>query len=112
MSLELANNYSWQKVGSVPISLTEYHKSKFFTALMYIQHRHMLCGELHIFHDLVLDQNVNYYAYSTPFLNEDLDVDHKMVILGIGFYHNTFSHFCVQHQYYPAHDTLCLSIYF
>ena len=39
-------------------------------------------------------------------------MNHKMVMLGIGWYHNTFSHLCVQHQKYPEHDTLCLSILF
>ena len=72
----------------------------------------MVCGELHICHDLVLDQNVNDNAYSTPFIHEALDVRHKMVILGIGLYHNTCSHLFVQHQHYPEHDILCLSIFF
>ena len=58
------------------------------------------------------DQNVNNNAYSTPLLHDDLDVDHKMVMLGIGLYHNTLSHLCVQHQHYPEHDILCLSIFF
>ena len=79
---------------------------------MYLQHRNMVCGKLHIFHDLVLYQNVNDNAYSTPLLHEALDVYHKMVILGIGLYHNTFSDLCVQHQHYPEHDTLCLSFLF
>ena len=70
----------------------------------------MLCGELHIFHDLVLDKNVNANAYLTLFLHEALDVEHKMLILEIGLYHNTFSYLCVQHKSYPEHDTLCLSI--
>ena len=26
--------------------------------------------------------------------------------------HHTFSHIGVKHQYYPEHDTLCLSIFF
>ena len=55
-------------------------------ALMYMQHRHMVCGESHICHDLVLDQNVNVNAYSNHLLHEDLGVDHNMVILVIGFY--------------------------
>ena len=75
------------------VSLMLHHKSKVGQALMYMQHRHMECGELHIFHDLFLDQNVNGNAYSTPLLHEALDVDHKMVVLGIGLYHNTFSFF-------------------
>ena len=72
----------------------------------------MLCGEFHIFRDLVLDQNVNDNAYSNPLRREALDVDHKMVILGIGLYHNTFSLLCVKHQHYTEHDTLCLLIFF
>ena len=79
---------------------------------MYIQHRHMICGELHICHDLVLYKNVNGDDYWTPLLHEALDVDHKMVMMGIGWYHNTFSHLCVQYQHYPEHNTLCLSILF
>ena len=112
MSPELANNYSWWQVGSVPVPWTKYHKSKVCPSLMYMQHRHMVCGELHILHDLVLDKNVSGNAYSTPLLHEVLDVDHKIIMLGIGLYHNTFSHLCVQHQHYPEHDTLCLSIFF
>ena len=80
--------------------------------LMYMQQRHMVCGELHICHDQVLDKNVNENAYSTPFLHEALDVDQNMVMLGIGWYHNIFSHLCVQHQHYPEHDTICLYILF
>ena len=79
---------------------------------MYIQNRHMECGESHICHDLVSDQSINDNACSTPLLHEALDVDHKMVILGIGLYYNKFSHLCLQHQYYPEHDILCLSILF
>ena len=72
----------------------------------------MVCGEFHIFHDLVLDQNVNDNAYSTPFLHEALDVKHKMVMLGIGWDHNTFSHIYVQHQHYPEHGILYMLILF
>ena len=66
----------------------------------------------HICHELVLDQNINDNAYSTPLLHDDLDVEHKMVIMVIGLYHNTFSHICVQHQNYPEHDIICLYILF
>ena len=52
----------------------------------------MVCGEFHIFNDLVLDQNVNNNAYPTPLLHESLDVNPKMIMLGIGWYHNIFSH--------------------
>ena len=112
MSPELANKYIWWQVGRFPFSFTEYHESKVCQALTYIQHRHMVCGKLHICHDLVLDQNVNYNAYSTLFIHEVLDVDHKIVMLGIVWYHNTFSHICVQYHNYPEHDTICLSIFF
>ena len=69
-----------------------YQKSKAVQSLMYMQHRHMECGKLHIWHDLVLDQNVSDNAYSTSLLHEALDVNHKMVILGIGLYHNIYFH--------------------
>ena len=61
-----------------------YQKSKVGQVLIYMQHRHMECDKLHIFHDLSLNRNVNYNAYSTPLLHEVLDVDHKMVMLVIG----------------------------
>ena len=41
----------------------------------------MVCGKFHICNDLVLDQNVNNNAYSTPLHNEALYVDRKMVFL-------------------------------
>ena len=70
----------------------------------------MVCGESQICHDLVLDQNVNYNAYSIPLRHEAFYMDHKMVILGIGLYHNISLLLCVQHQNYSKHDTLCLYI--
>ena len=112
MRPELSNKYNLLQVVSVPILLTEYRKSNVCQALMYMQHSHMVCVELHIRHDLDLDQNVNDNSYSTPLIHEALDVNHKMVTLGIGWYHNTFLHLCVQHQLYPEHDTLCMSILF
>ena len=112
MGPELTNKYNWWQVGSVPVFFTEYPKSKVCQALMYMQHRHMVCSEFHICHDLVLYQNVNNNAYQTSLLHEALDVNHKMVILGIGCYQNTFSHICVQHKHYPEHDTFCLFIFF
>ena len=112
MSLELANKYNWLQFVSVPVLLTEYQKSMVVQALMYMQHRHMVWGKFHICRDLDSDQNVYDNAYPTPLLHEALDVNHKMVMLGIGWYHNTISHICVQHQHYPEHDTLCLSILF
>ena len=66
MGPELSNKYSWLQVVSVPVSFTEHQKSKVCPELMYIQHRHVVCRNLHICHDLVLDQNVNDNAYSTP----------------------------------------------
>ena len=72
----------------------------------------MVCGELQICHDLVLDQNVNDNAYSTHLIHEALYLDHKMVILEIGLYKNKCSHLSVQHQYYTEHDIICVSILF
>ena len=68
----------------MPVLLTEYQESKVCKVLMYMQHRHMVCGKLHICHDLVLDKKLNGNAYSTPLIHEALDVDHKMAMLGIG----------------------------
>ena len=96
---------------SLLVYLQVYHISKVCLALMNIQRTHMECGELHICHDLVLDQNLNDNAYSTPLRYEALDVDHKMVMLGIGLYYNKFSLLCVPHQDYPEHDTLCMYIF-
>ena len=110
MIRELANKHRWWQVGSVPFLLTEYHKSKVSIALIYIQHSHMVCGKFHICHDLFFDQTVKYNAYSTPLLHEALDMNHKMVMLGMSLYHNTFSHICVKNLHYPEHDTLCMSI--
>ena len=95
----------------MPVLFTEYHKSKVCQVLMKMQHRHMVCRKLHICHDLDLDQNVNDNSYPSPLLRDAFDTNHKMVMLGIGWYHNKVSHICVQHQYYPEHDTLCLYIF-
>ena len=78
---------------------------------MYIQKRNMVYGESHICHDLYLYQNLYDNTYPPPFIHEALDVNHRMVILVIGWYQNTFSHLCVKHKHYPEHDTLCLSIF-
>ena len=94
------------------VLLTEDRKSMVGKSLMYMQHRHMVCGELHICHDLDFDQRLYGNNYTTPLIHEALDVNHGVVMLGIGWYHNTFSHICVQHQHYPEHNTLCLYIYF
>ena len=72
----------------------------------------MVYSEFHIHHLLVLDQNENDNAYSTSFCHKVWNVDHKMVILGIDFCYNTFSHLRVQHHNYPEHDTVYLSIFF
>ena len=99
-------------VYSTIVYLMVYHVSKVCLALMYIQHTHMVYGELHILPFLVLDQNENDDAYSTPLRHKVWNVDHKMVIIGIDLCYNKFSHFCVERQHYPEHDTVCLSIFF
>ena len=48
-----------------------------------------------MFHDLVLYKNVNDYYYLTPLRHEALGLKQKMVILGIGLYHNQFSPICI-----------------
>ena len=75
MGTELSSKYNEWQVGNVPILLTEHLKYMVGQELMYMQHRHMVCGELHIFHDLYLDQNVYDNAYLTPLIHEDLDVN-------------------------------------
>ena len=77
-----------------------------------MQHKHMLYGKFHIYHYLVLDQNENDNAYSTPLRHEVCNVDQKMVIMGIDLCYNTFSHVGVQHHNYPEHDTVCFYIFF
>ena len=91
---ELTNKYNPWQVGSVLVSLMVYHKSTGGRSLMYMQHRHMGCGESHICHGLVLDQKVNDNDYSTPLLHEALDVDHQMVILGIFLSLYIFTYLC------------------
>ena len=68
----------------MPILLNEHRKSMVDQALMYMQHRKMVYGELHICHEIYLDQNVYDNSYPNPFLHEDLDGNHIMVVLGIG----------------------------
>ena len=68
----------------------EHQKSMVGQTLMYVQHRHMVYGKFHICHDLDLDQNVYDNAYPTLLLHDALDVNHKMVMLGVGWYRNTF----------------------
>ena len=67
-----------------------YQISKVCLALMYMQHKHMVYGKLHIYPYLVLDQNSNDNAYSTPLCHEVYKVDHKMIILGIDSCYNKF----------------------
>ena len=59
MIQELDSKYNFWHVGSKVFSLKIYKKSKVGQALMYMQYRHMVCGEFHIQYYLVLDQNVN-----------------------------------------------------
>ena len=112
MNPELVSKYNLWQVRSVLVSLELYQKSNVGQVSMYVQHKRKLCSKFHIFYDLVLVQNVNYNAYSNPWIHEALDVDHKMSMLGIGFYHNTFSHICVQHQHYPVYETSPISMRF
>ena len=111
-TLILANKCTWWQVYSAFVYLMVYHISKVCPALMYMQHMHMVYGELQIYHYLVLDQNLNDNAYSTPLRHEVWNMDHKKVMLGIYLCYNSFSHLGVQHQHYPEHDTVCLSILF
>ena len=67
----------------MPVFLTEHWKSMVGQALMYMQQMHMVCEKLHICHDLDVDQNVYDNAYPTPLLHEALDVNHKMLMLGM-----------------------------
>ena len=89
-----------------------YQISKVCLALMYIQHKHTVYGELQIYHDLVLDQNANYNAYSPPLRHEVWNLYHKMIILGIDLCYNTLSHIGLKQKHYREHDTFCLSIFF
>ena len=59
---------------------------------MYMQHKHMVYGELYIIPFLFLDQKSNDNAYSTPLRHEVWNVDQKTIILGIDLCYNKFSH--------------------
>ena len=74
--------------------------------------KHMIYGELHKHHYLIWNKNASDNNYSSLLRHDICNVDHKMVILGINFCHNTLSHICMQHQNYPEHDTDYLSIFF
>ena len=80
--------------------------------LMYMQQKHMVYGELHIYHYLVLNQNANNNAYLTPLRHEVWNVEHKFIILGVYLCYNTFLHLGVKNQNYPEHDTVCMYILF
>ena len=69
-----------------------YQISKVCLALMYKQHTHMVYGKLYILPYIVLYQNANDNAYSTLVRHEVWNVDQKIIIMGIGFCYNTFSH--------------------
>ena len=77
-----------------------------------MQHKHMVYGEFHRHHYLVLYQKVNDDAYSTPLCHEIWNVHHKKIMLRIYLCYNKFSHLGVKHPHYPEHDTVCLSIFF
>ena len=49
---ELSSKYNLWQVGSVFKKIVD-QKSMVGQALMYMQHMHMVCGELHICHELV-----------------------------------------------------------
>ena len=105
------NRYNWWQVYSSLAHMMVYHISKVCLALMYMQQGNMLCVKLIIDHFLILDLTENDNAYSTPLRHKVWNVDHKMVILGIHFCYNTYSHLGMQYQHYTEHDTVCLSIF-
>ena len=108
----MANKCTWWKFYSALVHLMVYHISKVCLALIYMQHKHMVYGKLHIYPYLVLDQNANDNAYSTLLHREFWNVYQKNVILVVNLCYNKFSHLGVQHQHYPEHYTVCLSIFF
>ena len=65
----------------MPVLLTEDWKSMVGQALTYMQHMHIVCGELPIYHDLDLDQKLYDTDYPNPLLHEALDEKHRMVML-------------------------------
>ena len=112
MALIMANECNWWQVYSALVYMMVYQISKVCLALIYMQHTHMVNGELHRHHYLVLYQNKNDNDYSTPFHHEVWNMDHKKVMLGIALCYNKLSHIFVKHHHYPEHDTVCLSIFF
>ena len=112
MALKLANTCTWLQVYSALVYLMVYQISRVCLAFMYMQHRQMVYSKLHRHHYLVLYQNASDNAYSSLLRHEVCMVDHKMVMLGIDFCYNKFSHLCVKHQYYPENITVCMYIFF
>ena len=108
----MANKFTWWQFYSAIVHLMVYQISKVCLELMYMQHKHMVYGEFHIYPYLVLDKNANDNAYSTPLRHEVWNVDHKKVIMETYLCYNTLSHLVVQHQHYPEHYTIFLSILF
>ena len=82
-TLILANKCTWWLVYSALVYLMVYHISKVCLELVYIQHNHVVYGELHIYPYLFLDQNAYDNAYSTSLRHEVWNMDHKMILLGI-----------------------------
>ena len=70
------------QVGIVFVSLKVDHKFKVCLALIHMQLKNTVFGELHICHDLVLNQNINDDAYLTPLQHKALDVDQNNVNVG------------------------------
>ena len=112
MTLEMVNNCTWLQVYSPIVYMMLYQTSKVCLALMYMQHMHMVYGELHRHHYLVLDKNASDNAYSPPLRHEVWNMDYKMIIPEIDLCYNTFSHLCVRRQNYLEHDTVCMFISF
>ena len=82
----MANKCTWWQFHSALVHMVVYQISKGFPALVYMQHKHMVYRVLHRHHYLVLDQNANGNSYSTPFLHEIWNVEHKIVMLVIDLY--------------------------
>ena len=112
MALGMANERTWLQFYSARFYLMVYQISKVCTEFLYIQHRHMVYGNFHRRHYLVLDQNASDNAYLSPLHHEVWNMDLKMVMLEIDKCCNTFSHLCVQRQHYLEHNTVCMSIFF
>ena len=90
MTLILANKCTCWQVYSTLIYMMKCQISMISMALMYMQHKHIVYGELHILPYLVLYQNKNDNAYSTLLRHEVWDVNQKIIIQGIYLCYNTF----------------------